>query len=52
MQAGLCPGIIKLFRDRRVVLLAQFNSYQATHVKHTSDVKSYMPKIREHYTEE
>lgn len=48
MQAGLCRGIIKLFRNRRAILVAQFKSYHTTYVIHTSDViKLYAqnPKI-------
>jgi hypothetical protein len=38
MQAGLCSGIIKLFRNRRAILAAQLKSYHATFIIHTSDV--------------
>ncbi len=37
MQAGLCRGIIKFFRNRRAILVAQFKSYHATYVVHTLD---------------
>jgi hypothetical protein len=36
--AGLCRGIIKLFRNRRAILVAQFKSYHTAYVIHTSDV--------------
>jgi|694.fasta_scaffold38782_1 hypothetical protein len=37
MQAGLYRGIIKLFRNRRAILVAWFKSYRATDVIYTSD---------------
>ncbi len=44
MQAGLCRGIIKLFRNRRAMLVPQSKSYHTTYVIHTSDViKLYAP---------
>jgi hypothetical protein len=48
MQAGLCRGIIKLFRYRRAILVAQFKSCHATYVIHTfAIIKIYAknPKI-------
>jgi hypothetical protein len=35
MKAGPWRGIIKLFRNRRVILVAQFKSYHTTYVIHT-----------------
>ena len=37
-QAGLCRGIIKFFRNRHAILVAQFWSYNTTKVLHTSDI--------------